>query len=100
MDSYYTRGRHSSCNCIYLSQSYFQLPRRFIRNNANTFILFKLNSIDINNFWRDNCSTLCSKKEFADYMKHMTEKYKCIVVKQDEILRDIFFYFINNYIYK
>ena len=57
MDSYYTRGRHSSCNCIYVSQSYFQLPRRSIRNNAKTFILFKLNSIDINNFWRDNCST-------------------------------------------
>ena len=91
MDSYYTRGRHSSCNCIYLSQSYFQLPRRSIRNNANTFILFKLNSIDINNFWRDNCSTLCSKKEFGDYMKQMNEKYKYIVVKQDVILRDIFF---------
>ena len=90
MDSYYTRGRHSSCNCIYLSQSYFQLPRRSIRNNANTFILFKLNSIDINNFWRDNCSTLCSKKEFGDYMKHTTEKYKYIVVKQYEILNDIF----------
>ena len=47
MDSDYTRGRHSSCNCIYLSQSYFQLPRRAIRNDANTFILFKLNSIHI-----------------------------------------------------
>ena len=55
-----------------------------------TFILFKLNSIDINNFWRDNCSTLWSKKEFGNYMKHMTEKYKYIVVKQDEILKDIF----------
>ena len=77
--------------CIYLSQSYSQFPRRSIRNNANTFILFKLNSIDINNFCRDNCSTLCSKKEFGDDMKHTTEKYKYIVVKQDEILRDIFF---------
>ena len=90
MDSYFTRGRHSSCNCIYLSQSYFQLPRRSIRNNAHTFILFKLNSKNIYNCWRDNYSTLCSKKEFGDYMKHTTEKYKYIVVKQDEILNDIF----------
>ena len=91
MDSYYTRGRHSSCNCIYLSQSYFQLPRCSIRNNGKTFILFKLNSIDVNNFWRQNCSTLCRKKEFEEYMKHMTGRYKYIVVKQDETLKDIFF---------
>ena len=50
MDSFYTRGRRSSCNCIYLSQSYFQLPCRSIRNNSNTFILVKLNAIDTNNF--------------------------------------------------
>ena len=70
MDSYYTRGRRYSCNCIYLSQSYFQLPRRSIRNNTNTLILFKLNSTDIKKIWRDNCSTLCRKKEFEENMKH------------------------------
>ena len=26
MESYYTRGRHNNCNCIYLSQSWFELP--------------------------------------------------------------------------
>ena len=75
---------------VFISQSYFQLPHRSIRNNANTFILFKLISIDINNFWRDNCSVLCSKIEFEEYVKNKTGKYKYIVVKQHEILKDGF----------
>jgi len=49
-----------------------------------------LNSIDTNNFWRDNCSTVCSKNEFEEYMKHMTGRYKYNVVKEDEILNYIF----------
>ena len=27
MSQYFSRGRHSNCNCIYLSQSYFDLNR-------------------------------------------------------------------------
>jgi len=90
IDNYLTRARLSYSNCINLRQSYVQLTHRSIRNIANTFILFKLNSIHKNNFCRDNCSTLCSKEEFEEYMKHTTERYKYIIVKQDEILNDIF----------
>ena len=28
MESYYTRRRHNNCNCIYLSQSWFELPKK------------------------------------------------------------------------
>ena len=36
----FTKGRHNNCHCIYLSQSFYGLDRRFIRKNANVFILF------------------------------------------------------------
>lgn len=41
IEAYFVRGRHSSLDCIYVSQSYFSLPRQTIRMNANFFVLFK-----------------------------------------------------------
>jgi len=37
-EAYYVRGRHSNCDCLYLSQNYFKLPRQTIRENANFFV--------------------------------------------------------------
>ena len=53
---YFIRGRHYNINCIYLSQSYFQLPKRSIRDNSNCFIFFKLKAKDIANVWQDIAS--------------------------------------------
>jgi len=39
-EAYNVRGRHSNCDCLYLSQNYFKLPRQTIRENANFFCLF------------------------------------------------------------
>jgi len=36
-EAYCVRGRHSNCDCLYLSQNYFKLPRQTIRENANFF---------------------------------------------------------------
>ena len=34
-ERYYVRGRHNNINCFYLSQNYFKLPRKTIRENGN-----------------------------------------------------------------
>jgi len=39
-EAYYVRGRHSNCDCLYLSQNCFKLPRQTIRENANFFVCF------------------------------------------------------------
>jgi len=39
--SYYVRGRHINFDCFYVTQNYFNLPRRTIRENANFLRLFK-----------------------------------------------------------
>jgi len=39
-EAYYVRGRHSNCDCLYLSQNYFKLTRQTIRENANFFVCF------------------------------------------------------------
>ena len=36
MSVYYTRRRHNNCNSIYLSQSWFDLPKKTIRNTEKS----------------------------------------------------------------
>ena len=40
IDPFFTRGRHNDLDVYYLAQSYFDLPKRTIRNNSNIIILF------------------------------------------------------------
>ena len=40
IDQFFIRGRHNNLDIYYLSQSYFDLPKRTIRNNSNKIILF------------------------------------------------------------
>ena len=37
-EAYYTRGRHTHCDTIYIAQNYFRLPRHTIRENSNFII--------------------------------------------------------------
>ena len=41
IDEYFCRGRHNSCNMIYLNQNLFSLDRQSVRQNCNLFILFE-----------------------------------------------------------
>ena len=40
IDQFFNRGRHNNLDIYYLSQSYFDLPKRTIRDNSNIIILF------------------------------------------------------------
>ena len=53
IDPFFTRGRHNLCDVYYLSQSYFEVPRRTIRNNSNMIILFQQTLKDIEHIYRD-----------------------------------------------
>ena len=52
-DQFFIRGRHNSLDIYYLSQSYFDLPKRTIRNNSNKIILFNQTLKDIEHIYRD-----------------------------------------------
>ena len=53
IDQFFIRGRHNNLDIYYLSQSYFDLPKRTIRNNSNKIILFNQTLKDIEHFYRD-----------------------------------------------
>ena len=49
INQYLIRGRHSHLDIYCLSQSYFDLPKRTIRNKSNKIILFNETLRDIEN---------------------------------------------------
>ena len=40
IDPFFARGRHNDLKVHYLSQSYFDLPKRTIRNNSKIIFFF------------------------------------------------------------
>ena len=41
IDEYFSRGRHSNCNMIYLKQNIFSTDRQNVREDCNLFIFFE-----------------------------------------------------------
>ena len=81
IDQFFIRGRHNNLDIYYLSQSYFDLPKRTIRNNSNKIILFNQTLKDIEHIYRDvagydmnydEFKELCRKSWGEDY------NYLCI----------------------
>ena len=64
IDPFFTRGRHNLCDVYYLSQSYFEVPKRTIRNNSIILILFQQTMEDIEHIYRDIAGFDMSYEEF------------------------------------
>ena len=93
ISSYYTRGRHNNCNSIYLSQSWFDLPKKTIRNHSNFIVLFKLNKRDKDLIYNDLLSNTLEKEEFNMLINnHWNKEYTYIAYDKtkDELLKDLF----------
>ena len=74
--SFFTRGRHNLCDVYYLSQSYFEVPKRTIRNNSNIIILFQQTLKDIEHIYRDIAGFDISYEEFKSLCREAwKEKY-------------------------
>ena len=56
VEAYFTRGRHNNVDVIYITQSYFRLPRQTIRENANMFILFNQDRKNLTHIFNDHCA--------------------------------------------
>ena len=64
IDPFFTRGRHNDLDVYYLSQSYFDLPKRTIRNTSNIIILFQQTLEDVEHIYRDIAGFDMSNDEF------------------------------------
>ena len=66
IDQFFIRGRHKNLDNYYLSQSYFDLPKRTIRYNSNKIILFSQTLKDIEHIYRDVAGYDMNYDEFKD----------------------------------
>src|SRR5438093_4200417 len=92
MASYFTRSRHSNCNCVYLSQDYFNLPK-LIRVNSNFLIAFKLSPRNRKDIYSSIVGSMMDKDSFANYVDNVwSKKYSYIVIDREnkKIYDDIF----------
>ena len=81
VDQFFIRGRHNNLDIYYLSQSYFDLPKRTIRNNSNKIILFNQTLKDIEHIDRDVAGYDMNYDEFKDLCRKSWEEdynYLCI----------------------
>ena len=81
IDQFFIRGRHNNLAIYYLSQSYFDLPKRTIRNNSNKIILFNQTLKDIEHIYRDVAGYDMNYDEFKELCRKSWEEdynYLCI----------------------
>ena len=93
LDQFYLRGRHNNLDNFYLSQSYFDLPKKFTKN-SNKIILFKQTLEDIKNKYRDVDGYDLSYHEFKDLSRKSWEDeyfYLCIDRPQKDNKEDTVF---------
>jgi hypothetical protein len=90
--SFFIKGRHNAANCIYLSQSYFDLDK-MIRLNTNLLVLFKLSARNKVDLFNNVVGTMMDKREFYALADNVwSKKYQYIVVNRDseKIITDLF----------
>ena len=85
IDPFFTRGRHKLCDVFNLSQNYFDLPKRTIRNNSNKIILFQQTLKEVEHIYRDIAGFDLSYEEFKELCREAwKEKYKYLLLNRLE----------------
>ena len=85
IDPFFTRGRHNDLYVYYLSQSYFDLPKRTIRNNSNIIILFQQTLKDVEHIYRDIAGFDMSNDEFKSLCREAwRDNYNYLLINRLE----------------
>ena len=73
ISKFFSRGRHNNIDLIYLSQNYFILDRRTIRENCNFFLLFKQNEKNLHHIYQDCAAADVSFDLFRSFCQDVWE---------------------------
>ena len=80
-EAYYTRGRHDSCDTIYIAQNFSRLPRHTIRENSNFIIMFPQDVKNLTHIHADHCASDIYLSEFKQFCHGVwSEKHNFITI--------------------
>lgn len=85
--SYFSRGRHNRIDVCYLVQSYSRVPKQLIRDNANLFVLFRQDDVNLKHVYEEHCSSDIKYSEFKDFCTVCWRKGRfefVVISKEDE----------------
>ena len=100
VDQFFIRGRHNNLDIYYLSQYYFDLPKRTIRKHSIKLVLFNQTLKDIEHICRDVAGIDMNYDEFKDLCrKSWQEDYNYLYIDRSK-KRDQGKYCICNESYK
>jgi hypothetical protein len=84
VENYYIRARKLNCSVIFISQSYFRIPK-IIRNNCSYMVLLKLSGNREVNLILSEFGLGVSKDELTEIYKHATsEKFSPLLIDLEE----------------
>jgi hypothetical protein len=84
IENFYIRARKLNCSVIYLSQSYYRIPK-IIRNNCNYMVLLKLSGQREVNMILSEFGLGVSKEQLLELYKEATaEKFQPLVIDLEE----------------
>lgn len=63
---YFSMGRHNHIDSFYLCQTYAQIPKHLIRDNANYLILFKQDNLNTRHIYNDHIGSDMSFEQFKN----------------------------------
>ena len=85
IDSFFTRGRHNDFKVSYLSQSYFDLPKRNMRTKSNVILCIQQTLKHVEHFCRDIAGFNMSYDKFKQLGREArNEKYIHLILNRLE----------------
>lgn len=64
--NYFTMGRHNNVDTFLLCQTYSQVPKQLVRDNANLLVIFKQDDTNLKHVYNDHVNTDMSYNKFKD----------------------------------
>ena len=81
---YFAMGRHSGVDSFYLCQTYSQVPKQLIRDNANLLVLFKQDDLNLRHVYNDHVNTDMKYDAFKDVCAQAwNDQHGFLVVDKD-----------------
>ncbi|KAJ8885721.1 hypothetical protein PR048_011919 [Dryococelus australis] len=53
IQEYFSMGRHSCVDCVYLRQTFSRIPKQMLRDNANVLVLFRMDNMNLQDAYDD-----------------------------------------------